>query len=236
MPTESIHDVIVNLSNGPVQYEYVTTMEYPVVRKSIKMREHSFPYSITTHEFEFLKNIVVTHNLKTGYEIATGFGISSVAIGMGMKETGGKLVSMDAYIEEHLETPGYAHQQNEFRHLDADGYKSAKFLVDTFELENTVYLETGWSPTDTETVIKKHLSSPLDFVFIDGGHFPHQIIRDLKSIEHLLGERYVIALHDTYPHVYNTSVMQHIVRTFGKFPNVVVPESLGYNLSVIVNA
>lgn len=90
---------ITELNDGPVHYELLS-------RGNIKMREHPYPYSILQEEFNFLTNIVIENDLKRGYECATAFGISSLAIGLGFKQTGGKCVTMDAYIEEKCQNPG----------------------------------------------------------------------------------------------------------------------------------
>jgi len=90
---------ILNLTDGPVQYE-LTEMGH------IKMVNHLYPYSIKEREFNFLRDLIAHNNLKNGFECATAFGISSLALGLGFKETGGKCVTMDAYIEEKCEDPG----------------------------------------------------------------------------------------------------------------------------------
>lgn len=57
------------------------------------------PKSITLIEFKKLFEIVVRNNVQSALEIGTGFGISSLAIGMGLKQTGGKGITVDSYIE-----------------------------------------------------------------------------------------------------------------------------------------
>ena len=59
------------------------------------MENHIFPLSIRYDEFEFLKNLIIKYNLKSGFELATAFGVSTVALGIGFIKTGGKLVTMD---------------------------------------------------------------------------------------------------------------------------------------------
>jgi predicted O-methyltransferase YrrM len=223
---------IISTENGPVQYELVRSW---FGANSMKMTNHKFPYSITETEFEFLKDLIIMYNLKSGYEIATAFGVSSTGIGLGFKETGGKLVTMDAYIEENANNCESYKDYKPAVYENMDGYKSAKFLIKEFGLEDTVFLEVGWSPNDTESVIRKHISEPLDFVFIDGGHFPNQLINDISSVVPLLADKYVIAFHDMYPGVFDESVNEHIRKTFGKDVQVAVPEPYGYNLSIIMN-
>lgn len=223
---------ILSLENGPVQYESVQSW---FGANSMKMRNHNFPYSITETEFEFLKDLIIMYDLKSGYEVATAFGVSSIGIGLGFKQTGGKLVTMDAYIEEDSGDCESYQDYSPSVYEDMDGYKSANFLIKEFSLEENVFLEVGWSPNDTETAIKKHISTPLDFIFIDGGHFPNQVVDDISSIVPLLGEKYIIAFHDMYPDIFDSSVKDYIKSTFGEHVQIVVPEPYGYNLSIIMN-
>jgi predicted O-methyltransferase YrrM len=226
------HQYILDLKSGPVQYE-LAPGDYGL-RKNLKMTNHDFPYSIRPTEFNYLKNIVVDYNLKNGYEIATAFGVSTTALGLGFKQTGGKLVSMDAYVEEGVNSYWTYQNQNPTLYYDTDGYKSAQYLIEHFDLKDNVFLEIGWSPNDTTDRIRKHITEPLDFVFIDCGHFPEQLIKDLESIRLLLAQEYIIVLHDCFPFMLTPEVNQYIEQNFGILPTIVVPEPLGNNMSVII--
>ena len=74
--------------------------------------------------------VKVEHNLQRGYECATAFGISSCAIGLGFKQTGGKIVTMDAYIEEKCQNPGAYKDFERTVYEQSDGYKSVKYLIE----------------------------------------------------------------------------------------------------------
>jgi len=226
------HQYILNLKSGPIQYELAPD-DYGH-RGNLKMVNHDFPYSIRPTEFDFLKNLVIDYDLKNGYEVATAFGISTTALGLGFKETGGKLVSMDAYVEEGVNSFWTYHTHSPVLYPNSDGYKSAKYLIKHFGLQDNVFLEVGWSPNDTEKCIHKHISEPLDFVFIDGGHFPEQLIKDLESIRPLLAPEYIIVLHDNFPDMITSKVSQYIQQTFGALPTTVVYEPLGNNMSIII--
>lgn len=166
--------------------------------RSLKMRDRQFPWSITTPEYEYLRDFVASRGLKRGYELATGFGISASAIGQGMLKTGGKLVTMDAYVEEKhtAEGPlGYTHEGE--ADSQALGLKSTKWLIKHFGLENTVYPTVGWSPEDTEKNIASVIGDDkLDFVFIDGQHSEEAIHKDFLSIVKRLADKYIILFHD----------------------------------------
>ena len=217
---------ILELKDGPVQYESVH-------HGNIKMVQHPYPYSIRQAEFVFLKNIIAYNNLQNGYECATAFGISSTAIGLGFKETGGKCVTMDAYIEEKSQNPGAYRDFEREVYEKSDGYKSVKYLIDKFGLQDHLFPEIGWSPDDTETCIRRHISKPLDFVFLDAGHFPEQVIKDIDAFFPLLGDRYVVAFHDVYSGIFDGSVHDHVKKLFGQEIDIQVPHPAGENLGII---
>jgi len=217
---------IITFVDGPVQYEMTWS-------SNIKMKQHPYPYSIKKEEFDFLTNVITENNLKNGYECATAFGVSSCAIGLGFKNTGGKCVTMDAYIEEKCGNPGAYKDFEGQVYEKSDGFKSVKYLIEKFELQNHLFPEIGWSPDNTESAIKKHLNEPLDFVFIDAGHFEEQMIKDIDSFFPFLGERYIIMFHDVYSWSFTDKVHQHVKQLTGKDVEIVVPHPKGENLGMI---
>lgn len=219
---------ILNLKGQEVEYE-------PSGYGHIKMVKHHFPFSIKEKEFNFLRDLIIRYNLKSGFEMGTGTGISAAALGLGFKYTGGKMVTMDAYIEEHLESYGaYEHIPPKLVY-DSDGHKSTKFLIEYFKLEKNVFPEIGWSPNNVAEIIEKNLSSKIDFVFIDGGHFPHQLIKDILSLEPFMDENFVVAFHDHHPLFFTDEVKQVISRVFKGNLKIAVPRPDGEDLSVIIN-
>lgn len=221
---------IITFQDGPVQYEMSG-------KGHIKMKQHPFPYSIMEKEFAYLTNLIVSNNLQRGYECATAFGVSTMACALGFKETGGKMVTMDAYIEEDTKHPDAYKQQGEKRtYADADGYKSVMYLREKFGVQKNLECEVGWSPDDTESTVRKHFGDQkLDFVFLDAGHFPEQMIKDIDAIAPLLGEKYVFAFHDNYSWSFAPEVHAHLVKVLGKDCEIVVPYPDGENLSVLFN-
>ena len=83
--------------------------------------------------------------------------------------------------------------------------------------------------------IQKNISSKLDFVFFDSGHFPHQLIKEMEEIEPLLDKNYVIVFHDHHPDFFNTDVMSVIKRIFKKDIQIAVPRPEGEDMAVIIN-
>jgi predicted O-methyltransferase YrrM len=196
------HQLVAWSQNKEVKYE-IHSMGH-----AIKMTTHPNPVSITSREFEVIESFIKTHNLQRGYEVATAFGVSALAAGLGFKSTGGKLVTMDAYIEEkYNQDLGYIGKQETYQ--DADGYKSTQALIEDFDLKDTVFPTVGWSPDDTEKVISSvHGSNKLDYVFIDAGHWNEALLLDVKSIVNLLDDKFVVFLHDW--HVFSNECKSEI--------------------------
>ena len=229
---------IVDLKWGPVQYRlngYLSHYNNDLIENyAIRMTNHMFPLSVRYDEFEFLKNVVIKYNLKSGFELATAFGVSTVALGVAFKQNDGKLVTMDAYVEERQEvyTQEYADTSTNY---DADGFKSVNYLIEYFRLKEVVNPLIGWSPKDVKEVVQNHSRKTFDFLFLDGGHSPGQIIQDLYAIRPFLEKEYVIVLHDYFDNVFTSEVMDTIRLLFGKEPVIELESPFGDNMAVIYN-
>ena len=229
---------IVDLKWGPVQYMlngYRNHHNSEMIENyALSMTNHMFPLSVRYDEFEFLKNLVLKYNLKSGFELATAFGVSTVALGVAFKQNGGKLVTMDAYVEERQEvyTQEYADTSTNY---DADGFKSVNYLIEYFRLKEVVNPQIGWSPVDVKNVVQNHSRKTFDFLFLDGGHSPGQVILDLYAIRPFLENEYVIVLHDYFDNVFTPEVMDTIRFLFGKEPVIELEQPFGENMAVIYN-
>lgn len=219
-----MYNTLINLEPGEFKYEFTPF-------GNLKFNIKNFPYSIKEDEFNFIRSVIEKNNLKRGVEICTGVGISSLAAGLGFSKTSGKLLTIDAYIEESLETPSYEDVNKQLYH-EAIGYKSIQFLRNVFHLEENIYPEVGWSPDDTGRLIEKiFVKQKIDYVFIDGGHFTYQIIKDINSVLPYLDDHFVLLLHDTY--AFDDIVREYLLSTFGKLHTVVVPIPMGEDLAII---
>jgi hypothetical protein len=227
---------ILRLEWGPVQYELgLMNYEKSFLNWYIKMRGIDFPRSIYITEFEYLKNLIITKQLKNGFECGTAFGVSAIALGLGFKETCGHLVTMDGYIEEKTgNCVDYRYEDNILQ-KNSYGFKSVNFLIEHFKLKKIVKPEIGLSPEDVGKCILKHTSDKLDFVFIDAGHFPEQLIKDLYSVKPFLDDNYVIVLHDCFSDLITPEVERVIELLFGYPLEIVVTGTEGYNLGIIDN-
>ena len=174
---------------------------------SYKLPERRFPWSITAQEGELLYEMVTNHGLRSGFEIATAFGVSTMYLGNAFRQTGGHLVSMDAYIEESFDDFKYGDIEAEFAKVQARvargnmplGLAYAALMVEIYGLGSTVELAVGLSPRDIVCQ-----SGSFDFAFIDGGHFGDQPSLDtLAALSFMNVRPCVIAFHDNNnnPHV-----------------------------------
>jgi predicted O-methyltransferase YrrM len=217
---------IPKIKNGPVKYQKIH-------KGNIKMENHPYPYSILEEEYNYLYNLVVENNLQRGFELATAFGISGSAIGRAFKKTGGKFVTMDAYVEEKCKDPGRYKDFEKEVYDQSDGYKSVKFLIEHFELQDTMFAEIGWSPDDVETCIRRNFQEKLDFVFLDAGHFEEHMIRDINAIRPHLADKFIFVFHDVYNNSCTTKVHNHVKECFGKNIEIVLPYPKGENMGVV---
>ena len=202
---------------------------------ALSMAGNKLPISIKLFEFNFIKDLIVENNLQYGYEIATGTGLSAVAAGLGFKETGGKIVTMDAFVEEYFKDM-LSYMDSEMLVEDSKGFKSVNQLIKFYELEDIVYPKIGWSPTNTEENIRdifKNINNhKLDYIFIDSCHHEKALKRDFESIQKFVKSGTYVLFHDT--HVFPSAVKK-IAEDHSSMPfKVVVPMPEGYNLGMII--
>lgn len=217
-------------------------IKYLFENGSLRMDNHPMPLSIKQDECDYLTNFIAANNLQRGYEVATAFGVSTVACGLGFKQTGGRMVTMDAYIEERFDScTDYRQQKGTYE--DADGFKSVRFLLGEFDLEDVVTPTVGWSPDDTEGRLSQVFDlsqEKLDFVFIDALHYDEAVIADVKSILPFLADKHAIFFHDV--HCFGIPVQEFLMSTLGGTYSI-IPQCRyfagndrgGYNLALLNN-
>jgi predicted O-methyltransferase YrrM len=169
------------------------------VGDSLKLTNHFHPWSLRESEAKIVYDLILKNDIKRGFEIATAFGISSTVIGQALNKTNGKLVTMDAYVEEHFNQSSQYDINTKLVKTQetADGYRMASNLVKALDLSENVFLEIGWSPTDVPSAITKHFgNSKLDFAFIDGGHSEEQIHADVNVILQFMDDNCIMFFHD----------------------------------------
>lgn len=155
-----------------------------------KLKHRRFPYSITDEEGLILYNLLTRLGLSNGYEVATAFGYSSFYLGLAFKKNGGRLVSLDAYVEESQEHFVYdeatarSHAEAHIAARDAgkteklpEGLRFALAGASKLGLEETTRYEIGFSPMSIPSTLKDEI---IDFAFIDGSH----ALPELKPLHH----------------------------------------------------
>jgi predicted O-methyltransferase YrrM len=203
---------------------------------SIRIPVPYSPYSLREAEFEFLRDFIATNKLQCGFELGNAFGVSTVGLGLGFKESGGHLISMDAYTEEKFQAYCYQASVRDI-YREAVGYKSALFLMKEFGLEDTVDIIQGWSPTNTEGALKTFTDAnkKLDFVFIDAMHDDQHIMDDVTAIMPFLADKFAFFFHDVhcFSHVANDFITGQFGMSYKIIDSCRLDKGLGYNLALI---
>jgi len=150
------------------------------------------PYSISEYEFNYMKDFILKYNLKNGYELATGTGISGISIGWALGENGGKLITVDSYLEEEEQIqPTNNINLSEINNaLDRN-----KSLFEKLNLKN-VFVYKSFSP-DCYDILDDNFDE-IDFVFLDCPKNIEDFIRDTSILKDRLSDEYVIFVHDTH--------------------------------------
>jgi hypothetical protein len=173
-----------------------------------KLKTKKFPYSLTDEEGLILYKLVTDAGLTNGYEIATAFGYSSFYLGLGFKKNGGRLVSVDAYVEETEENFIYDEETAKSRadmytdlrrkgelHKLPEGLKFAILGAQQLGIDDVVRYEIGFSPVSVPGLLH---GQKLDFAFIDGGHFGEQPCIDVDAVMPFMNlDKCIMMFHDT---------------------------------------
>lgn len=191
-----------HLENWPVKYELVFQELGSPHWFFILSATMARPGSLREKEFLYIHNFIKKHNLVCGYEMATGFGISALAAGLAMKETGGKLITVDAYIEEHCQD--LWEYKEPVLYTESLGYTSVNHLMKEYSLQDVIFPKIGWSPRDIPQIVEEHIDvkngEMIDYVFIDGLHMEKCVIDDLEVVYPYINKnKFAIFLHDVDP-------------------------------------
>lgn len=130
-------------------------------------------------------------------EIGSYCGKSSVYIGLGCKESGGILFSIDHHEGSEEQQPGQEYFDPEL--LDA---KTGK--INTFPLFQEVIRKTGLADTVVpivcqSAVVARFWNTPVSMIFIDGGHTFAAAFADYNSWVCHLMQNGLLAIHDVFP-------------------------------------
>lgn len=129
-------------------------------------------------------------------EIGSYCGRSAVSLGLGCKEAGGILFSIDHHRGSEEQQPGQEYHDPEL--LDPE-----TGLIDTFPLFRKTIRELSLDDTVVPIVARSEVvarfwRTPLSLIFIDGGHTFEAVFTDYTSwVSHLLPGGYLI-IHDLF--------------------------------------
>jgi predicted O-methyltransferase YrrM len=129
-------------------------------------------------------------------EIGSYCGKSSAYIGLGCKESGGILFSIDHHEGSEEQQPGQEYFDPEL--LDAKTKK-----INTFPIFQEVIHKTGLADTvvpivSQSVVAARFWNTPISMIFIDGGHTFAAAFSDYNSwVCHLMPNGY-LAIHDVF--------------------------------------
>lgn len=185
---------IINRINTYLQLQYTDKKNPSKKHKGISVNG-KLPVSINEIEFNFIKSTIQRQKLQRCFELGTGNCISTLAIGMGLKECGGKLISFDSYIEHDTQDVPISPQQIETSNRS---FNNNKNIIKLFDLQNIVQLYKGWSPQDCIKEIDRQYKD-LDFVFLDCPKSNEDFKRDIEYIlPRLNKDKYLILIHDIH--------------------------------------
>jgi hypothetical protein len=170
---------------------YASRME-PTKDRSWRMPAHPFPVSLTEQEGTIIQETIRMYDLRSGYELATGFGMSSFYAGLALRENGGTLLSMDCYSEERARTPR-AEPEMPTPHFVSDGLAFALQGRRILGLDTTIRYLIGRSPDHVAAALDGLL---LDYIFIDGQHAGIAPLMDTLAVIPFVAPRAVLAFHD----------------------------------------
>lgn len=203
-PLKSIHykdlrsklnysDIVESSKNWPINYNFAN---FHVRCLKTQFSEH--PWSIAECESEFLEEKIVERNCKRGLEIGTGTGISAIAAGFGFKRTGGNLITLDPFVEEHFGRCDLYNENNKEQSLNGVA-QHLQVILDGLDLPVLSYI--GYSPQDVDSSVyllepPKYPSCKLDYVLIDGRHETEAVKRDVDAVMPWLADKAIVFFHD----------------------------------------
>lgn len=156
----------------------------------LRMIHKEVPISISEHEFNFMRDFVQNLNPKECLEIATGIGVSTLAIALSLKD--GYLTTIDSYEEEEKQVqPQGSFVKN---NKNPDGLLMAQMLARHFEVQDKI--EFIHNIYDGNILP----DGKWDFIFLDCPKNDEDFIKIFKILLHSIGDHTKILVHDTHTH------------------------------------
>jgi hypothetical protein len=176
------------------------------------------PFSISEYEFNYMKNFIIRHDLKNGFELATGIAISTLCLGAASQLIGGVLCSLDSYEEELVQKQPIGRTQ-EILNEDPPGLRVNKLLLNAYGLHRTKLFK-GQSPHDSIRILETEFNDKkIDYVFLDCPKDRNDFMRDVSFLPRFLNNKFAIFVHDT--HCYPNDFVELSVRFFDIKPRFI---------------
>lgn len=176
----------------------------------LHMVHRHLPVSISEVECNYLHDFIVKHQLQRGFDLATGFGVSVLAMATAMKQTGGHVISMDSYEEEFTQIQPVG-VSAAFSYA-GDGYHLARWLLSKHGLDEFATVGLGMSPSDIpNSILNRFASKGVDVVFLDCPKSDPDFVRDLIALKPFLSDDYAILVHDTHTMMHPSEMTKAIL-------------------------
>jgi hypothetical protein len=203
--------------------------------KALKMNNHDLPISISEKEINYLINYIDRNQLKIGFDLATAFGISALAISLGVQKNNGYVLSMDSYLEEQNQKMPYGTTTLNPNWQESDGYKTANYIKNSFQLDHLT-LKAGVNPVDTFGILKDFTDQygKIDIAVIDCPKDDNDFIATWEILYKFLNDKFAVFVHDT--HAFNGAALTHLQNKYNlswfnvqpeeKYPFVVIERNI----------
>lgn len=155
--------------------------------RSWRLPDRPFPISLTEEEGALLRGEIVKRGVRHGFEVATGFGMSSFYAGEALHS----LVSLDCYSEERASAV-ISPASPPYPLWEPAGLRFALRWRDRLGIG--VRYAIGSSPQDVPALAVG--AAPFDYAFIDGGHQGVQPTLDVVALLPFLAAHGMLAFHD----------------------------------------
>lgn len=132
-----------------------------------------------------------------GVEIGTYCGKSTVMLGAAAQQTGGVLFTIDHHHGSEEHQPGWEYHDTSMVDLVTglfDTLPTLRHTLDAAALNDNVVAVVGKSP-----VVARSWRTPLQFLFIDGGHTEEAAQRDFDGWARWVAVGGALVIHDVFP-------------------------------------
>ncbi len=191
----------------PLEYSDATP-----AHRGLRMKGYPLPVSISEVEANLLSEYAFEHDCVSGLDLATGFGISALAMSLG----GCEIISIDNYAEEHdqrqqVKDPGGLHHW-------AIGLRMARWLAN----------EGRVSPVDFRLGVAPYAlprDRKFDLVMLDCPKSDDDLRNLLRELRESLAWHWTLFLHDSHTMPHAAEIVRELlgVELVNVLPNQPLP-------------